>query len=68
MSWDALPEWIQYVTRGLLIFSLMSCSAVILSRAGRSPYWAVFTIVPYVIIAAIWLFAFTKWPKVDARS
>jgi hypothetical protein len=65
MIWNDLPEWAQYLTRGLLLFALMSCSAVALSRAGKSPYWALFTVIPYLVIIGVWVFAFTKWPKVD---
>jgi len=68
MMWSDLPEWAQYLTRGLLLFALMSLSAIILSRAGKSPYWALFTVIPYIAVVAIWFFAFTKWPKVDAHT
>lgn len=68
MIWSDLPQWAQYLTQGLLLFALMSCSAVILSRAGKSPYWALFTVVPYLVIIAIWVFAFTKWPKLDENA
>lgn len=68
MTWGNLPEWAQFLTMGLLLFSLMALSAVILSRAGKSPYWALLTIIPYLCIVAIWFFAFTKWPKVDAQT
>ncbi|TAL39736.1 MAG: hypothetical protein EPN97_01900 [Alphaproteobacteria bacterium] len=66
MIWSELPEWVRYLICGLFLFSLMSMSAVILSRAGKSPYWALFTVVPHLAVIAVWFFAFTKWPKVDA--
>lgn len=62
------PEWAQYLVRGVLLFVLMACSAVALSRAGRSPYWAVLLIVPYVFIVAVWVFAFCRWPRVDGKG
>lgn len=68
MIWSDLPEWARYLSCGLLLFALMSLSAVILSRAGKSPYWALFTVIPYMIIIAVWFFAFTKWPKADAHT
>jgi hypothetical protein len=68
MSWADLPQWTQFLVMGLLIFSWMSLTAVILSRAGKSPYWALISIIPYFVVVAIWFFAFTKWPKVDAQT
>ena len=68
MIWSDLPEWARFLIMGLLLFSLMSMSAVILSRAGKNPYWALFMVIPYFCIVAIWFFAFTKWPKVDAHT
>lgn len=65
MSWTDLPVWVQYLTQGLLFFVLMSCSAVVCTRAGKSPYWALLTVIPYFIVIAIWFFAFSKWPKLD---
>jgi hypothetical protein len=68
MNWNDVPQWAQYLTQGLMLFALMSLSAVILTRAGRSPYWAVFTVVPYFVVVAIWIFAFSKWPKLDEAA
>jgi hypothetical protein len=66
MSWDAVPQWAQYLAQGLLLFALMASSAVVLSRAGKNPYWALFTVIPYVVVAIVWVFAWSRWPKVDS--
>ncbi len=66
--WYALPEWAQYLTQGLLFLVLIASSAVALTKAGRSPYWALLMIVPYGAIVAVWLFAFCRWPKVTASG
>lgn len=58
-----LPLWGQYLLQGLIIFSAIAAAAVVLSRAGRSPYYALLIIIPYVQIIALWIFAFTLWPK-----
>lgn len=65
MSFDfaGLPFWVQYLTRGLLITLLIVSSAVAVSRAGRTPYWALLMIVPYGAVIALWLFAFASWTK-----
>jgi hypothetical protein len=37
----------------------------ILQRAGFSGWWALALLIPLVNIAALWVFAFTRWPAVD---
>lgn len=60
-----LPDWARFLLAGISICIFMAFSAVALSRAGRSPYWAIFVIIPYFPIVMIWLFAFCRWPKAD---
>jgi len=62
-GFDNWAFWQQYLLRGLLISLLLVASAVAATRAGRSPYWALLMIVPYGAVVALWLFAFTAWPK-----
>lgn len=38
-------------------------SARIAGRAGFSGWWALLTIVPFVNVVIVWVFAFTKWPR-----
>lgn len=59
----SLPEWSYYLIQGVSISCLLVVSAIILGRAGRSPYWALLVIVPYVAIVAIWALAFVRWPS-----
>jgi hypothetical protein len=71
MTWSAsLPQWAQYLVEGLLIFLLMASSAIVLGRAGKSPWWALLMLVPYnvVVVALIWAFAFSKWPRIDGQK
>jgi hypothetical protein len=63
MNYFDLPLWGQYLLQGILVFISIACAAVVLSRAGRSPYYAFLIVIPYVQIAALWVFAFTIWPK-----
>ena len=62
-GFDSWPFWAQYLTRGLIISLLLVASAVAATRAGRSPYWALLTVVPYGVVIILWVFAFTSWPK-----
>lgn len=59
---DLSPQ-VELLIQGLCLFAQLAFAAMILSKAGRSPYFAVLAIIPYVFIVAIWVFAFTRWPK-----
>lgn len=63
MHYLGLPQWGEYLLQGILTFIMLASAAVVLGRAGRSPYFALLMIVPYVQIAALWVFAFSLWPK-----
>lgn len=64
MSEFMLPEWLRFLLAGVTMFFLMAFSAIALTRAGRSPYWAIFVVIPYFMIVMVWLFAFCRWPKI----
>lgn len=58
-----LPEWGRYLLQGIFLFCQLATGAVVVGRAGKSPYWALLIVIPYVQIAAIWGFAYSKWKK-----
>ncbi len=64
---ETIPYWVPMLLQGLLLFVQMVLATIVLSKAGRSPYWALATIIPffYIPMIVVFLFAFTKWPKVD---
>ena len=35
----------------------------ILSRIGFSPLWSVVTFIPVINLIALWILAFTEWPR-----
>lgn len=39
--------------------------ARILKRAGHSPWWAIVYFLPLVNLAALWIFAFARWPALE---
>lgn len=50
---------------GLLLvsgFVLGFPAARILRRTGLSPWWSLLVLVPYLNVAALWVFAFVRWP------
>jgi hypothetical protein len=63
MEYLGLPLWGDYLLKGILIFAGLSSAAVVLTRAGRSPYLAFVLVVPFVQVIAIWLLAFADWSK-----
>ena len=68
MQYLGLPQWGDYLLQGILTFVMLASAAVVLSRAGRSPYLAFLMVVPYVQIAAVWLFAFSLWPAPQKKG
>jgi len=40
----------------------------ILAKAGFSSWLALITLIPFVNIIALWVFAFIQWPKVDKTN
>ena len=61
MHYLGLPQWGIFLLQGIFLFIGLSSAAVVLTRTGRSPYWAFLMIVPYVQIAALWYLAFSTW-------
>lgn len=43
-------------------------TAKILAKAGFSSWFAFITLIPFVNIIALWVFAFIQWPKVDKTN
>jgi hypothetical protein len=39
----------------------------IISKAGYSGAWALISLIPFVNIIALWIFAFAKWPNERVR-
>lgn len=63
-----IPLPIEYLFKGLTIFSTLALPAVVAGRAGKNPYYALLLMVPIVNACMIWAFAYAKWPKVDKQA
>lgn len=63
MHYLGLPLWGEYLLEGILIFIGISSAAVVLTRAGRNPYFAFLLLIPYMPVIAVWYLAFSVWPK-----
>lgn len=60
------PFWLSSLLHGIFIFVSMAAGAVVLTRAGRSPWFTFLLLLPFVQIVALWVFAYTAWPKRDS--
>lgn len=47
---------------------LLVPAAVILKRTGHSPAWAILSLFPGISLIALWIFAFARWPALDAEE
>ena len=54
---------------GLLIILIMAGIPVrqILLRTGFSQWWTLLVVVPVVILLALWIFAFSNWPRQSSQ-
>lgn len=60
-----LEPWLGYSIIAVLLTYVLSAGGWVLARAGRNPLWVLALLVPWVNIAAIWLFAYARWPAQD---
>ncbi len=60
-----LEPWQFYLIISLVMTYSMVAGGWVVAKAGRSPLWVLFLLVPYVNVLAIWLFAYARWPFVD---
>lgn len=61
------PSPVEGLALLLLALPLLMISRV-LRRAGFSRWWALLVLVPVVNLVALWLFAYARWPAVDASA
>jgi len=68
---NSLPaEW-HWALALVMPFTVVILVAVpvgrILHRAGRSRWWTILAFVPLLNLICLWVFAFSRWPAVDAK-
>jgi hypothetical protein len=65
---SAIPpewHWVMAIVMPLLMIVLVGVPvANILHRAGRSRWWTMLVFIPLLNLIGLWVFAFTRWPKV----
>ena len=62
---NSLEPWQFYLIISIVMTYTMVAGGWVLAKAGRSPLWVLFLLVPYVNVVAIWIFAYMRWPFVD---
>lgn len=66
-----LPSIMQLILVGALFFLALAIPyfayGPALDKAGFSKWWSLVMLVPFVNVAAVWVFAMTKWPRVDTK-
>jgi hypothetical protein len=67
---SAIPaewHWLMATAMPLLILILLGVPVSnILHRAGRSRWWTILAFIPLVNLICLWVFAFTRWPKLTS--
>jgi hypothetical protein len=59
---------LEYLLKGLTVFAMIALPAVVVGRAGKSPYLALLLMAPIANVWAVWAFAYSDWPKVDEKQ
>lgn len=65
------PDMVEYGLAHWLVFIAMVVVFIypigrILNRIGLSPFWSILAFIPFVNVIALWVFAFTSWPKLPS--
>jgi len=55
----------------LIVFFVLAAVAIptakILGKAGFSKWWTILAFIPWLNLAALWVFAFVQWPATPDR-
>jgi hypothetical protein len=52
-----------WITFAAMVAAVLYPIGRILGRIGLSPFWSVFALIPLVNLIALWVLAFTDWPR-----
>ncbi|MDR3518845.1 MAG: hypothetical protein P4M00_23855 [Azospirillaceae bacterium] len=65
---SGVPLWLVYLVEGCVLTYTIGLASFILARVGRSPTWSLLLLVPIVNVIALWVFAYTAWPRYRAAA
>lgn len=60
-----LEPWLAHLIIGVVLAITMGCGGMVAARAGRSPLWVLLLLVPFVNVALLWAFAYSRWPRLE---
>ena len=54
----------------LIVYAVVLCVpvAAILKRVGFSAWWSILALIPLVNLVALWIFAFSDWPRLSRKA
>ena len=60
--WQGMGIWNLLVVLVYIALIVVPC-AKILGKAGYSGWWALLALIPLINVIALWIFAFSSWPR-----
>lgn len=64
-GYGAYWGWGTIVILAALTVLGVALTALVLKKAGRSPFWSLLFVFPLAYVIGLWVFAFTRWPNED---
>lgn len=64
--WD-LPKTLLLFIYGVMLTYTIAAGGYALARTGIRPLWVLLLLIPTVNVIAIWLWAYLRWPAVQAQ-
>jgi hypothetical protein len=61
------PGYVGATLMLLLSIALFALFGRVVRRAGFSPWWVLLALVPLVNLVVLWVFAYSRWPALDAE-
>lgn len=66
-SWHQFGPWNVVMIIIYIALIVVPC-AKILGKAGYSGWWSFFALIPLINVIALWVFAFSPWPRLTRTT
>lgn len=60
---DGLPDWVGQLLVSIAIAYAVCVFGVVFGRMGKSPYWGLVFVLPFIGTIVLWTFGLGKWPQ-----
>lgn len=64
----ALPRTVSLFLYGALLTYTIAAGGYALARSGIKPLWVLLLLVPTINVAALWLWAYVRWPVLNTKK